>query len=493
MKNTLLVSLFVSFLTPKAFASFFDRPDYFENKALYDEVEEIIELFYDESIPEKDRELRLMFKDKKLVPVFRELKKVNEQKLREVLLKDGNLTDDQIDDLLNQRPVIDALKVTMENDFLGGTDIYYTNGLRMELSFNNPEFEEFFKKLGYDHTDFFLLCGQNIYNTSNNDDGSLRPDEPPNAGVLYCGGAVNSYKMDQQKARIRSLQRIEATLGAIGKSSLAEQVQNGFHRIIGDKEVNWDFQLADRFYFNVNFQKHIKIGEGDLYGDSQPEYNVIINAGGNAGTFTNYANAGVLFNYRLLGTLIDMYVGNKMTPSLIEELSMMSVENRLKRMLCHSSQWSLNLYFGAEAKFVYNNYRIDGASDYFTDSNPLIIDLKAGAVVRYRKVFFELGLVRRSSEWQNTRGERDGRPHTFGIASFTFRYDNFRELGNTLVHPIRWMTDGRYRKEILERKRIKEKLMKDGITIVIEDKNDPSKTKTFTVTCDASSRSKPLM
>jgi hypothetical protein len=211
---------------------------------------------------------------------------------------------------------------------------------------------------------------------------------------------------------------------------------------------------------------------------------VIINAGGNAGSFTNFANAGVLFNYRLLGTLIDMYVGNKMTPSLIEELSMMSVENRLKRLLCHSSNWSLNLYFGGEARFVYNNYRLDGSADHFTDSNPLIIDLKAGVVVRYRKVFFELGLVRRSSEWQNTRGQRDSRPHTFGIASFTFRYDNFKELGDTLIHPIRWLTDHKYRQDILEQKRIKQKLMKDGVTVVIEDENDPTKSKSFTVTCD---------
>lgn len=484
MKHIFLLLLLLISITPQAFGSFFDRPDYFENKALYDEVEEIIELLYDDALSEKDKELRLMFKDKKLVPVFRELKQVNERKLREVLLTDGNLTDDQVDEILKQRPVIDALKVTMENDFLGGTDVYYTNGLRVELSFNNPQFEEFFKKLGYDHSDFFLLCGQNIYNTSNNDDGSLRPDEPPNAGVLYCGGAVNSYKMDKQKARIRSMQRIEATLGTIGKNSLAEQVQNGFHRIIGDKEVNWDFQLADRFYFNVNFQKHFKIGEGSLYGDSQPEYNVIINAGGNAGTFTNYANAGILFNYRLLGTLIDMYVGNKMTPSLIEELSMMSVENRLKRMLCQNNQWSLNLYFGAETKFVYNNYRIDGAEHHFTNGNPLIIDLKAGAVVRYRKVFFELGLVRRSSEWQNTRGESNGRPHTFGIASFTFRYDNFRELGNSMVHPVRWMTDQQYRESILEQKRIKNKLMKDGITLIINDTEDPKKTRAITITCE---------
>lgn len=482
--NVLFFLLAVIFsLSTTAQASFFDRPDYFENKAVYDEVEEIIELLYDETISEKDRELRLIFKDKKLVPIFRGLKEENDKRLMQSLKVDGKLTDEQIDKLMKERPVIDALKLTMENDFLAGTDVYYTNGLRIELSFNNPEFEKFFKKLGYDHSDFFLLCGQNIYNSSNNDDGGLRPNDPANAGVLFCGGAVNSYKMNKEKARIRSMQRLEATLGTIGKNSFAEEVQNGFHRLIGDKEVNWQFQLADRFYFNINFQRHIKVGEGDLYGDSEPEYNVIINGGGNAGTFTNYINAGVMFNYRLLGTLIDMYVGNKMTPTLIEELSMMSVENRLKKIICGSSHWSLNLFLGADAKFVFNNYRLDGSDVNFTESQPLVYDLKGGVIVRYRKVFFELGIVRRSSEWSSTNGGKDGPPHTYGMASFTVRYDNFRDLGGQLSHPVRWMVDTEYRKKIMEQNAIKDMIAKEGVKVVYDDGDPKNPKKTFNISC----------
>lgn len=468
-----------------ASASFFDQPDYFENKAVYDQVEEIIEILYDETISEKDRELRLIFKDKKLVPIFKSLKEENDRRFVQSLKVDGKLTDEAIDALMKERPIIDGLKLTMENDFLAGTDIFYTNGLRIELSFNNPEFEKFFKKLGYDHSDFFMLCGQNIYNTSNNDDGSLRPNDPANAGVLYCGGAINSYKMDKDKARIRSLQRLEATLGTVGKNSFAEQVQNGFHRLIGDKLVNWEFQLADRFYFNVNFQKHIKVGEGDLYGDFEPEYNVIINAGGNAGTFTNFANAGVLFNYRLLGSLIDMYVGNKMTPSLIEELSMMSFENRLRKLICGGKPWSVNLYLGADARFVFNNYRLDGSEVNFTESSPLIFDLKGGVVLRYKKVFFEVGMVRRSSEWGNTNSDKNGPPHTFGMISFTVRYDNFRDLGNSITHPVRWMVDPEYRKKLDAQNKMRALIAKEGLKVIYDDNDPKSPAKTLNINCKA--------
>jgi hypothetical protein len=465
------------------FASFFDRPDYFENKQIYDEVSDIIDILHDETLSDQQRELRLMVKDKALVPVFKALKIENEKRFSESLGKDG-VSQDDIDKLLKDRPVIDGLKLTMENDFLAGTDIYYTNGLRVELSFNNPEFEKFFRKLGFDHSDFFFLCGQNIYNTSNNDVGTKRPEQPPNAGILYCGGAVNSYKMDKAKSAIRSMQRIEAQLGTIGSGSFAEQVQNGFHRLIGDKEVNWDFQAADRFYFNINFQKYLKIGQGSLYGDSRPEYNIYIHGGGNAGSFTNFANAGLLFNYRLLGTLIDLYVGNKMTPTLAEELAMLSPENRLKRILCHNDNWSLNLYFGAEAKLVLNNYRIDGNPDYQTAIVPFLVDLKAGVVVRYKRVFFDLGIVRRSKEWSSTDGHRDARPQTYGMLSITIRYRDFADLGQQVAHPVRWMTDPKYRQSILAQRHIQDLIHSDGITVIF-DTNDPkSPKKEVKITCE---------
>jgi hypothetical protein len=481
MLTRIFLIIFTALLTQPSYAVFFDRPDYFQNKSVYDEVENIIETLYDTTISEHDREVRLIFRDKKLVPIFKALKDENEKNLRASLRQEA-ITDAEINRILSEQPTIDALKMTLENDFLTGTDRYYTNGLKIELSFNNPEFEKFFRKLGFDHSDFFFLCGQNIYNTSNNNIGTKRPNEPANAGLLYCGGAVNSYKIDKDKARARSMQRIEAQIGTIGRGSYAQQVQNGFHRLIGDKQINWDFQVADRFYFNVNFQKYMKVGEGDIYGDSNPEYNIIINGGGNAGSLTNFINAGIVFNYRLMGTLIDMYVGNKMTPSLAEEIAMMSPENRFKRLLCNSN-WSLNLYFGADAKLVFNNYRIDGDSDYYTTTVPFVVDLKAGVVVRYKRVFVDLGVVRRSSEWNNTNGRSDGPPHSYGMLTITIRFDNFRDLGEQVASPIRWIADPEYRKKILEEKKIRDLIAKEGLNVVFDSSDPKTPAKKLDLRC----------
>ena len=51
-------------------------------------------------------------------------------------------------------------------------------------------------------------------------------------------------------------------MGAIGKSSFAEEVQNSFHALINNKAQNWTFQVGDRFYFNIEVGKYKKIAEG---------------------------------------------------------------------------------------------------------------------------------------------------------------------------------------------------------------------------------------
>lgn len=476
-----LVFIFTT-VASMAKASFFDRSDYFDNKATYDEASDIIEILYDEFITEDEREKKLVFKNQKLVPIFKALKVENEKLFVKSLKLESKLSDEEIAQLMRDRPVIDGFMLTLENDFIVGTDVAYTNGLKIELSFNNPEFERFFKRLGFDHSDFYFLCGQNIYNTSQHAQKTRLPEEPNNAGLLYCGAAVNSYKMNAERARIDSMQRLEAQLGSFGKSSYANQVQNGFHTLIGDKKVNWDYQVGDRFYFNINFQKYKKVAEGTIYGDSKPEYNVIVNAGGNAGTFTNYVNAGVVFNYRLLGTLIDMYVGNKMTPTLAEELSMLSIEQRFQRLACNSS-WSINLYLGASASYIVNNYRIDGSSQHNTDIAPFVYDLKAGVVVRYKNLFIDAGYVFRSPEWVNTNHRPNGTSHAFGMISITYRYDSLRDIEKAVADAMAWITNPAYRRKIIEERKIKALVAKEGMKIVLAQNDPKAPGKVLNLTC----------
>ena len=370
----------------------------------------------------------------------------------------------------------------MENDVIAKTDHSYTNGLKIEVSFNNKKFEEFFRKLGFDHSDFFVVCGQNIYTDSAGGSSAKIPGEPANAGILYCGGSVNNFKMDKEKARISSLDRFEMQMGAIGKNSFAEQVQNSFHALIQNKAENWESQVGDKFYFNIDFDKYQKVSEGSIYGDYKPEYNVIVNAGGNAGTFTNYLNAGVIFNYRLLGTLIDMYIGNTMTPTLQEELAMMNLENRLKRILCHSN-WSLNLSFGASARYVFNNYRIDGYTNSQTEIVPMVFDLKAGVVLRYKRTFLEFAVNKRTGEWRSLETGGIGYEHVYGSLSIRFAYDSLADLSTLITDPILWSTSPEFRKKMQEKNRLKSILQKEGLKIIYDDQDPKTPLKTLQISC----------
>jgi hypothetical protein len=469
-----LSAFFVLFAFP-AQAVFFDRPDYFENKAIYDEIDDIIDVLYDKDLSEKDRYLRLMVKDKGLVDSCKALKQENEKRLAEILREQG-LSKEQIDEKFAQRNVIDAFKFTMENDYLNKTDREYSNGLRVELSFNNPGFEKFFKSLGYSHADFYAVCAQEIHTNSHPKRAVKDPNEPPMAGVLYCGPTVGAYKMDAERARMKMLDRFEMRLGSVGEMALGEQVQNGFHKLIKNKAVNWDYQLKDRVYLSVSFERNLKLSEGSLYGNSYPDYNIILNGGAVAGTFTNQAGGNVILNFRLLGSLIDMYMGQQMSRSKIESLRTMSMEARLKKTMCERD-WGVNLFVSGGAKFVLNNQRFDAQScGHSTEHVPFVYNLKAGVLVHYKQAMFEFSWVKNSPQWMSTSGSEGDMSHVYNSASITLTEDAFRDSLN-------WVFNPDYRNAVREKNKFRKMLRREGVKVVYQAEGEDNVEKSFTLRC----------
>jgi hypothetical protein len=480
LRTTLCFLLGVSF-SFSSYAEFWDQSDYIENKEMYDEVSHVIETLYHPTMKSGLKEASLQTQDKKLVSLLKALKSENEKALWQILKDKNSISNEEIEKLMSERSTIQALKLTLENDFLAGTDRFYTNGVKIDLSFNNKSFEAFFKKLGYSHTDFFFLCEQEIYNQSDRkkQNEGVIVGEAGIAGVLYCSTAANAYKTNEDKTRFKSLERFKVSMGSIGQSSLGEEVQNGFHDLITDKRVNWDYQIADRFYFQVDFQTFRKVAEGNLYGDSRPEYAVMINGGGQAGTYTNYANLGMIFNYRLLGSLIDMYVAGQTPPSKLEKLAALNPAARVKVLVCERD-WSANMYFGAGAKYVLNNNRIDNTG-FDVRSKDFVVDLKAGSVVRYKELYLEAGYVKTSSKWESTLNGQQQPSHTYGHLSATVPFGSLGDLGSKLYSPIKWVTSKKYRQELKDEMKLKKQMREQGLSIVL-DKDDPN--KTIDIVCD---------
>ena len=459
-----------------SFGEFWDRPDYQDNKAFYDKVAEIIDILYEDSFENKT--ILLATKDQRLVRTLKALKQSNERMFISLLRNRSALSDQQITDFMSKRRSIEAFKIILENDVLAGTDRYYTHGTQIELSFNNKKFENFLKKLGYKHSDLYFLCRQNLYNTSDRDSTEKLVNEPGNAGIAYCGIGSNNYQTNSEQTRLKYLDRFEIMVGSVGRPSFAKEFQNAFHSLIGDKQVSWRHQVEDKLYVHVKFEKNIKIAEGDLYGSSDPEYNIIVSGAGTAGSINNNIKLGVMINYRLMGSLIDLYIAQSIRPSQLEYLSMMSPETRAREIIC-KKDWSLNIYAGSDIIGVANNNRIDN-TEYNVYSKALIYDLKAGLMLNYRNVYFQLGIVRRSSEWASP-GYKDGPPHTYGILSLTVPFNELEDVGYAFYSPLRWLIDSDFREQEREIREFKKLIRSKGLT-VITDPNDPR--HVYNVKCD---------
>jgi len=139
------------------------------------------------------------------------------------------------------------ISVSIENDLIGGgTDKYYTNGLRLTYFNAGTEVPPYIDKLAdeiptfdlNETTSTFFTLGQNIYTPADITIAAPQPDDRPWAGFLY--GSVGLVTLQENH-----LDELEVTLGVVGPESLGEQVQKEVHEHLenADDPKGWDNQL----------------------------------------------------------------------------------------------------------------------------------------------------------------------------------------------------------------------------------------------------------
>jgi hypothetical protein len=143
---------------------------------------------------------------------------------------------------------------TLDNDLFGGSDRYYTNGVR--LAWRSPAdtppagLAEIGRAGGLllppdGARRWGLAVGQSLFTPEDIARENPDPDDRPYAAWLY--GAVNL-----SSATATSLSRLEVQLGVVGPAALGEQAQNTVHRINrGQQARGWDFQLDNEPGVNV--------------------------------------------------------------------------------------------------------------------------------------------------------------------------------------------------------------------------------------------------
>lgn len=139
------------------------------------------------------------------------------------------------------------LRATSENDNYALTfvDGYYTNGLFLQFSKQanwntNTKLE---KVIGS------WKLGQMIFNSQNYDDKSPQTIDRPLSGYLFL---QKGYKFFYKKGHVL---HADLTLGGSGKASLAEKVQNWYHRLASlPKVTGWPLQLNGEAVLNLSAQ-----------------------------------------------------------------------------------------------------------------------------------------------------------------------------------------------------------------------------------------------
>jgi len=248
--------------------------------------------------------------------------------------------------------------IQFENDFFARSgDRYYTHGTEVsrtvmgqppqwleDIATFFPLFESDAALKGVNYS-----IGQKIFTPDDTKATELVVNDRPYAGYLYFSAAMLS-----RVSRINNVDTgnlMEFTLGLVGPGSQGENVQSGYHDLIGIDRVNgWDNQLKDELGFGLSytrFWRYIKPSDSLDYGMT-PHVNLVL------GTIYTYAASGVMFRF---GT----HLNNDLSPPNIRPgfpgLSLFKPNRQ--------SSWYL--FAGIEGRAVARNIFLDGNT--FKDSH----------------------------------------------------------------------------------------------------------------------------
>lgn len=281
----------------------------------------------------------------------------------------------------------------LENDLWGsGDDRYYTHGT--EITFT-PAYEapEWLKAVGRTVPGFVagddekveIVLGQKIFTPDNIEQRTLIRDDRPYAGWLY--GGVSLLSMLTEEPDRRSINTLELTLGIVGPSSLAEDVQREWHDVIGaDEPRGWDHQLHNEIGVVVTYTRmweYFVPVTSDLELSASPH---VVAALGNVYTH-GAVGAMTRFGQGLRGDI---------GPSTISPGFPGAAYFKEK------SDWGWYVFAGLEARLVGRNIFLDGNTfedSHSVDKKPLVFGAQIGFAVRWQNVRVSLTEVLRSEEF----------------------------------------------------------------------------------------------
>ena len=284
------------------------------------------------------------------------------------------------------------------------SDRYYVNGLRLGWTSGEGVPPDFLQRIGQavwgdGRQRIALDITQQIYTPSDTHSGYPPLSDRPYAGVLM---ATVSLLHDTPTAR--SVLALGA--GVVGPSALGEQVQNGFHDLIGqNRALGWDTQLHDEPLLQLTSSRVWRLPTGTVGGletDALPQLTA------SAGNLRVYGLGGVAFR---IGEGLDSDYG----PSRIRPGLTGADAFRPTR------PFAWYFFAGVDAQAVAYDVTLNGnawQASRRVDSLPFIGEGEAGFAVMFSGVRLTYMHVLQTQEFAHQKGGL----HQFGSLALSVRF-----------------------------------------------------------------------
>lgn len=314
---------------------------------------------------------------------------------------------DETEALTGAEPLrLRALTFIVENDtsrihFFNNEDRWYTNGLKIDASFNRPwpRFADRLLPFSYDdarEAGGFVLVHQ-IFTPEDLETDTLISDDRPYAGSLYAGWYM-------QRSDDVNFDHLELDIGVIGESSGAEAAQKAVHAALPNqiRPSGWDNQLSNEPFINLQYEHRWRTPKAAI---GSLDLDAIAGLGGRLGNAHIDANANLTarFGYN---------VPDDFGPPTIDTFR--DATGRWE------GDFGIYAYARVTGQAVARNIFIDGNT--FADSHSVpredfVATLQAGLALRYK--WFEAGW---STTWRSRQFEGQREPHEFGALYATIRF-----------------------------------------------------------------------
>ena len=288
------------------------------------------------------------------------------------------------------------IQVFIENDSFGGSDKYYTNGIKIGGGIPADKVSGLFTRPPNALLDaisdgasnhFGLFIGQNLYTPRDISIPTAQPYDRPWAAWAYIGAVAQSVKEDR-------LHTVEVDFGVVGPPALGKQVQTFWHKYIIDspEPKGWSNQIRAEPGFLLTYLHKRRYG---------PSTGVqfVPHAGISAGTIMTLARAGGIVRF-----------GQNMTgfgPDGIEPGGAMLKNTRSQYDAGRRQLWEWFAFAGVDGRLIAHNIFLDGSlfrGGPGVARRDSVYDITAGLSARIDKVRLSVTRVKRSEEFTTPLG-----------------------------------------------------------------------------------------